>query len=169
MGDLRGTVEYGHAKPFNLLKLFGLLRPTGEPQPSKFEGKWFGGEDPEGADEVALQLYEKRSELQADEEQKLGFKRDNISQMKHRVMSSDMAQPRPMSGPMFSDYRVGSYVYGYNMKPQADHRHEQWHHCVGQLGEDHPTCQKANWYYRSDAYMSLAGLHEEVCGRDILL
>ena len=35
---------------------------------------------------------------------------------------------------------------------------QQYDHCVGQLGEDHPTCQKAGWYLNNDGGV----LHKEL-------
>lgn len=149
--DKRGSEEFGFAEPMTWIKYWGLQKSTRmgtEPNPAKFEGKWFGGQDPEGADELVQNLYQKRAEQphRAEHDEKTGMKYDNVYLTKYAAQTSEAKFIRDPAGPVFTDFAQMGYTVSYCRMKYTQFLHTQLAHCIGNLGEDHPTCQKAAWY-----------------------
>eukprot|EP00754_Rhynchopus_humris_P029795 Rhum_TRINITY_DN15235_c20_g1::Rhum_TRINITY_DN15235_c20_g1_i1::g.146260::m.146260 len=142
MNDLRSG-EGGKAQPVNLFWHFfpfsvGKTRPSA----SKFEGKWHGGEEPEGPD--ALNYKEQAKYRELNNATASAFPYDNVSMVE---MGTSFREPRNRALPHFTDFTHVSYSTSMNRTAYAHYLKDQADHCVGNLGEDHPTCRKAEWYY----------------------
>jgi len=159
MGERRGSETCGQAKPLMIWQMF-LDGPTtnGRPlDPKKFEGKWYGGSDEPENEFDQMVMIAKEGTLEgkwgyekwANVAQKLGYKDDNTYWSDYMVKSSQAKLPRFQNNmPHFTDFTPNA---AFEVAKDRTRWHAwlrvQWAHCVGNLGEDHPTCRKARWYY----------------------
>ncbi|KAJ9447346.1 cytochrome C oxidase subunit VI [Diplonema papillatum] len=162
MGERRESAMCGKAEPITWLKYFRITAARNEPSPQKFEGTWFDGEEPEGYDAVLQKLLETKKEKLSDYMAETGFKFDNITQTKYLRNSPEMRLPRPQAWPMFSDFQQMGFTISYDRSKYTYYLLTQYNHCVGNLGEDHPTCRKAEWYYKKATPPVYGDFYEEM-------
>eukprot|EP00659_Diplonema_papillatum_P015730 gene15730-24028_t len=70
--------------------------------------------------------------------------------------------PRGEAWPVFSDMRPPEFAVAYDSMKEMKYYHDQYQHCAGSLGDDHPTCRKAEWYYMRSRSPVLGGFYEEM-------
>eukprot|EP01059_Diplonema_ambulator_P031650 TRINITY_DN587_c0_g1_i2.p1 TRINITY_DN587_c0_g1~~TRINITY_DN587_c0_g1_i2.p1 ORF type:complete len:252 (+),score=55.13 TRINITY_DN587_c0_g1_i2:85-756(+) len=160
MGEKREGI-CGKAQPLNPLwdAFFPYFFTKPEPDPMKFEGKWFFDTDgvPEGPDALLQLRKEKFIEKHADV-----IEQNPLENIQEKKMGTRHRLPRPDAIPHFSDYRRAEYCPGYDIMKFARFRLDQLNHCIGNLGEDHPTCKKAAWYYRTQNIIPYHTFNEEM-------
>eukprot|EP01061_Rhynchopus_euleeides_P009123 TRINITY_DN18273_c0_g1_i1.p1 TRINITY_DN18273_c0_g1~~TRINITY_DN18273_c0_g1_i1.p1 ORF type:complete len:223 (+),score=40.17 TRINITY_DN18273_c0_g1_i1:321-989(+) len=143
MGEWR-TGECGQARPFNVFwdLIWPIPASKSRPDPGKFAGKFYRGEEPENesdaliAERLAI-FHEENANAVAE------CPIDNVSMTEAGCYHRNV---RGTPWPVFSDYQRAELFPGKKGHCQTWFFQEQWMHCVGQLGEDHPTCKKARWY-----------------------
>eukprot|EP01059_Diplonema_ambulator_P022291 TRINITY_DN37577_c0_g1_i1.p1 TRINITY_DN37577_c0_g1~~TRINITY_DN37577_c0_g1_i1.p1 ORF type:complete len:251 (+),score=86.71 TRINITY_DN37577_c0_g1_i1:67-753(+) len=165
MGEKRESVACGKAQPITFFSYFFGIGSTAfgpEPNPAKFEDKWFGDEGPDDVQQLVLKAKEQFAEKYADQIEATGFQLDNVNQTKYMRNAGTMRQPRPQNGPVFSDFHQMGYNVSYDRAKYMSFLLNQLNHCIGNLGEDHPTCQKAAWYYMKGTTSPFATYLEEM-------
>eukprot|EP01064_Diplonema_japonicum_P030140 TRINITY_DN5046_c0_g1_i1.p1 TRINITY_DN5046_c0_g1~~TRINITY_DN5046_c0_g1_i1.p1 ORF type:complete len:232 (+),score=62.74 TRINITY_DN5046_c0_g1_i1:55-750(+) len=165
MGEKRESVVCGKAQPVTFLSYFTGINNTAygpEPNPAKFEDKWYGEDGPDGPQEVLLKAKEKYETKYADHMEKSGWALDNVTMTKGCVNSSTLRMPRPETNPGFTDFQQHGYLVSYCRAKYSYFLLQQLNHCIGSLGEDHPTCQKAAWYYMKGTPSPFASFYEEM-------
>eukprot|EP01065_Artemidia_motanka_P042904 TRINITY_DN5834_c1_g1_i2.p1 TRINITY_DN5834_c1_g1~~TRINITY_DN5834_c1_g1_i2.p1 ORF type:complete len:261 (+),score=106.36 TRINITY_DN5834_c1_g1_i2:76-783(+) len=157
MGEVRSDPVCGPAARFSWLHfLTGTdgLQSGPVPDAAKFEGKWFGGEDPEDNDAFVTGLAQGMKEGKygtekvAEHYKSKGIEMDSVYWRHHAVNGGQLEMARPLNLPTFTDLTANSaFSVAYDMTRWGCWLRQQWGHCKGNLGEDSPTCQKARWYF----------------------
>eukprot|EP01063_Lacrimia_lanifica_P037429 TRINITY_DN767_c0_g3_i1.p2 TRINITY_DN767_c0_g3~~TRINITY_DN767_c0_g3_i1.p2 ORF type:complete len:226 (+),score=74.84 TRINITY_DN767_c0_g3_i1:79-756(+) len=160
-GELR-VGECGQAEPLNFwdkwLNPFWterVRRPIKDGQQPV--SPFFRGEDPEGWDELVLKMHQKRYEANPSHNEKYPDDNTTMTHMRerHRLQRTNV-------WPEFTDFIRTEYKPGYDVMKYSMYLQRQYVHCVGNLGEDHPTCQKAGWYRHIGTPPTAASWFEEV-------
>ena len=159
MGERRSS-EFGTARPYTFLTYFGIGTNRKEPNPEKFEGKWFSGSEKSDIDDFIITKLAERDHPE--------IPADNVSLRKLCVDTATLQLPSAKMGPHFSDFRWGAYQTGADTDRYVRSLHDQLNHCIGSLGEDHPTCAKARWYFKSSCSPGLGSQLEDVCSFSFL-
>ena len=155
--------EGGKAEPFSYLTYFSkMIFSQSTINPDKHKDRdWFAGEDPLEVS-ITMKLLHKHREENQELYEKMGYKLETINQLQTGRGKVGMLHPQEKSNPHFSDYVQSAYAVSYDRAKYTVFLKDQYNHCVGNLGEDHPTCRKALWYRQQGTPALYAAHYEEV-------
>lgn len=132
-----------------------------KPNPKKFENIWNDGEEtPNDFDKTVLSLRMKGEdpeclEWQGDETQLRHRKKypnwsiDNVYWRHYCVNSAQGIHHQRSRKPITQDNYNIAYAFQCDQQRAMNWLRNQLDHCIGNLGEDHPTCKKARWHYET--------------------
>eukprot|EP01060_Flectonema_neradi_P004815 TRINITY_DN1315_c1_g1_i3.p1 TRINITY_DN1315_c1_g1~~TRINITY_DN1315_c1_g1_i3.p1 ORF type:complete len:267 (+),score=30.09 TRINITY_DN1315_c1_g1_i3:114-803(+) len=142
--------------PYPLNLLFFGSPPV--PSAEKFKGRLQTIDDFEEDSSTGIAMARQKAKFEEAAEHYEKYPPDNVSMKR---MDTDYRMQRLHALPHFSDFRITPYVVGYDYAKQTKYWHEQWKHCQGNLGDDHPTCKKASWYYVHGSPSVFSSYYEE--------